>query len=981
MRVTSVSSSSALIIASIVVLCLFSTTLLCPLALGQEAPQTLATAPLITQAVDESQLTTLKGNVHPLARPEFDLGAAPASLPMERMLLVLKHGPEQEFALTKLLDNQQDKQSPAYHKWLTPEEYGKQFGPTDYDMQVIVGWLQAHGFQVGTTKGRTVLEFSGSASQVQEAFHTTIHKYLVNGEQHWANDRDPSIPTALTPAVAGILTLHNFLKKPQYIIDKDKGIITRGEHPQVTFGDGSHAMAPGDFAVIYNVNPVYNVPINGTGITIGVVARSQILFSDFTDFLNLLNLNGSVNTPQVIVNGPDPGDELNGDDFEGTLDLTWSQAIAPKATVDYVVSATTDTTDGVDLSETYIIENNLANVMTESFGSCEAAATDAQLIGTALLAEQAAAQGITYFVSTGDEGAEGCDNPNTETVATGPISVNHLASTPFTVGVGGTVFNEHGHDSTYWSANNSANGVSVLSYIPEDVWNDSCPASSCGSSANIVAAGGGESLGNVGYNGTLGGYPKPPWQANVTGIPSQNARYLPDVSLNASVHDGYLLCYQTSCAGGSVYRVGGTSASAPSFAGIMALVDQKMGQVVGANGERQGQANYVLYPLAAAGNSNLSKCNGSSTTTAPANTCTFNDITVGNNEVPGEPGYPSAPYNTTVGYDPASGLGSVNVNNLVNMWATAVVNASTTTLTIGAGPFAHGASVPVQITAAHASGGTGTPTGDVSLIAETGPSTATQGVQEFSLSGGTVNSTTNLLPGGNYKLKAHYEGDSTFLGSDSTTTTVTVNPESSTTTLICAPGSTILAGCGITFDGSGNLIALTSGSIIPYGDLVYLHAAVAGQSGNGIPTGTVAFNDSPAIPGNYPLSSDGSTATPNGLFNLPVGAHSITASYSGDPSFNVSTSTPALTFTINKAASLITLLSANPTSIASGGTTTLMATLGLGTPPLFSYGGAPTGTVSFYYGSTLLGSANVSGTPGSGNVLAGIYNVASGSAP
>src|SRR5260370_34207513 len=143
-----------------------------------------ASHPLIVQPIDESQLTVLKGNTHPLARPEFDLGTAPAALPMQRMLLVLKHSPEQEFALNKLLDDQQDKSSPSYHKWLTPDEYGAQFGPTDADLQTITTWLQSHGFQVGSTKGRTVLEFSGSASQVQETCPTTIHKYVVNRHQH-----------------------------------------------------------------------------------------------------------------------------------------------------------------------------------------------------------------------------------------------------------------------------------------------------------------------------------------------------------------------------------------------------------------------------------------------------------------------------------------------------------------------------------------------------------------------------------------------------------------------------------------------------------------------------------------------------------------------------------------------------------------------------------------------------------------------------
>src|SRR5580658_8982386 len=191
------------------------------IASGAAGP-VLLTTPLITQPVDNSQLTVLKGNTHPLARPIYDMGKAPADLPMNRMLLVLKRSPEQEYALRKLLDDQQDKTSPNYHKWLTPEQFGKQFGPTDSDMQTIVLWLQSQGFPVGSTKGRTVLEFSGTAGQVQEALHTTIHKYIVKGEEHWANASDPSIPTALTPAVAGVLTLHNFIKKPAIHVTGEK---------------------------------------------------------------------------------------------------------------------------------------------------------------------------------------------------------------------------------------------------------------------------------------------------------------------------------------------------------------------------------------------------------------------------------------------------------------------------------------------------------------------------------------------------------------------------------------------------------------------------------------------------------------------------------------------------------------------------------------------------------------------------------------
>jgi subtilase family serine protease len=258
---------------TLIALVLFCTLSLMQQSSAQQQAALETRAPLIVQPVDESQLTVLHGNTHPLARPQFDLGTAPATLPMERMLLVLKRSSEQEAALRKLLDDQQDKASPSYHKWLTPAEYGKQFGPTDTDIQTITAWLQSHGFEVGTTKGRTVLEFSGSASQVQEAFHTTIHKYIVNGEQHWANASDPQIPTALTPAVAGVLTLHNFIKKPaiHFTGDKLRAKVVPGIKPQVTFPPQNgqpaiNALGPQDYAVIYNIKPVYTNNIVGDGI-------------------------------------------------------------------------------------------------------------------------------------------------------------------------------------------------------------------------------------------------------------------------------------------------------------------------------------------------------------------------------------------------------------------------------------------------------------------------------------------------------------------------------------------------------------------------------------------------------------------------------------------------------------------------------------------------------------------------------------------
>jgi hypothetical protein len=878
---------------------IFFATILCTALQGQEAAQPAAVrAPLITQPLDESRLTTLKGNTHPLARPLFDLGTAPASLPMERMLLVLKRSPEQEGTLRKLLDDQQDKGSPNYHKWLTPEQFGKTFGPSDSDMQAIASWLQSHGFQVGTTKGRTVLEFSGSASQVKEAFHTTIHKYAVNGEQHWANASDPQIPTALTPAVAGIKTLHNFLKKPAIHVSEKRLLakLVPGARPQFTGSDGTHALTPGDYATIYSAGPA---GIDGTGITIAVVARSNLFNggSDISDFRNVFAMPaGTLNT---ILNGPDPGDLGGNEEFEATLDASWSGAIATGATIDFVVSGSTNDTDGVDLSELYIIENNLGSLMTESFSSCESGLTSTDAAGISGLAEQAAAQGITYLLATGDTGAEGCDNLG-ETTATGGVFVSALAATPFTVAVGGTMFNENGHDATYWNTANDAALGSAISYIPEDVWNETC-TTACQSGQPPLAAGGG---------GASVLFPKPAWQIGVTGIPADGKRDLPDVSLSAAGHDPYLLCVEGSCIPDtqgniSFSGVEGTSASTPSFASIMALVDEQMSKgVEGASGTRQGQADYVLYQLAANQQKAGTACNASGTS-LPNSACVFYDVTVGNNSVPGETGYPTGQYASSTGYDLASGLGSVNITNLVNAWNTVSFPATTTTITINT--IAGGNTTPVALThgtsvatvAGMVTASSGTPTGDVALIAggQTSSPSNQSGITMFTLSSGNISGSTTQLPGGTYTVTAHYAGDGKFAPSDSAPgVLVAVTAENSTTTLV-GPFTT---------DSNGNYtVPFTSG---PFGSPVFLSADVVGASGTGTPTGTVTFSTtSGTIPNTTSptLNSNGVASLISNPFLLsgPVvpfdeGSYTISATYNHDSSFNSSSSTQPATFTI-----------------------------------------------------------------------------------
>jgi hypothetical protein len=922
---------------------------------GQDRAQMVsASHPLITRAVDESQLTTLKGNTHHLARKEFDLGTAPATLPMERMLLVLKRSPEQQLALHKLLDDQQDKHSPNYHKWMTPEEFGKEFGPSDADMQTITGWLQAHGFQVGTTKGRTVLEFSGSASQVREAFHTAIHKYIVNGEQHWANASDPQIPAALVPAVAGVATLHNFVSRPLSHL-KQEPVLARvvpGAQPEITFtknGQETHALAPQDYAVIYNIrSPAYN-PWTGNAVTIGVVGRND-LYNNGQDVQNFLSQVGSGMNSfgggnlNVIVNGPDPGSLGGGEEAEATLDATWSSALAPNATVDFVVSGTTNDTDGVDLSELYIVENNLTDIMTESFGSCEYFATDAKLQEIRALAEQAAAQGITYFVSSGDNGAEGCDDPGNPP-ATHPVSVSALAATAFNIAVGGTMFNESGTPSKYW-ASTAPPAETALSYIPENVWNQSS------ASSGLWAGSGGASAGNVGNNqispaGTTGGVPKPSWQSGTgLNIPQDGVRDIPDVSLTSAGHDPYLLCFEGSCTPDSrgyiqVYLISGTSAAAPSMAGIMALIDQSAGG-------RQGQANYVLYSLAASQAAQgiyPSQCNGSATSVLPASTCIFNDVTIGNNVVPGEL---SSDYQAAPGYDLATGLGSVNVANLITNWSNITFSPTTTQLTLKGGTsdvtITHGDSVAVGATVSASSG---TPTGDVVLYYDGYFGGNRSTLELFPLINGTATGSTASLPGSApvsyYSVWAHYSGDGTYASSDSNRINVRVNTE---------PSTTILTLFGS--DPSGRPLT----SPFPFGSLVFVRADVAGASGKGIATGSVTFTDSfgpiPStnpqvnppvqVMSNPPLNSQGNTSIGDGIVSFDAGNHSISASYGGDLSFTASNSAVPVTFTVQPGFALVS----GPTNVSisaagTSGTSTvgIIASTGFTTAVTLSCSGLP----------------------------------------
>jgi len=678
----------------------------------------------ITAPINESNLTTLQGNTHPLARAEFDRGAAPTSLAMNHMLLVLKRSPGQEAALEALLAQQQDKTSPKYHNWLTPGQFGLQFGPSDQDIQTITSWLQSYGFQnVNVSNGRTTIDFSGTAGQVQAALHTTIHKYvLADGEEHWANATDPQIPSALNTVVAGVHSLNNFPKKS---FRHARGVVRRSTttgkftsvSPEFTFGPlpngcsgvnpNCYGVGPGDFSTIYNVPATINGVAGGTGQTIAIVSDSDIYASDVTEFRSLFSL-PAINFNQIET-GTDPGvvfDNGNGDELEAVLDVEWSGAVAQGATIDLVVSPSTNNTFGGDSSAVYVVDGHITPqpyILSYSYGDCELqlGTTGNQFYNT--LWQQAAAEGITVLVAAGDNGSAGCDidqlnGPPSQPAEFG-LEVNGIASTPYNVAVGGTDFNDFNNPTTYFT-NTPGLLSSAIGYIPETAYNDTCTNSiiysdffelgsaelACNnatvqSDGFVVTAGGGGGASNCttpngpGPSNCSGGYAKPSWQVG-TGVPADGLRDLPDVSLFAgdgTIQNFYVVCESdyagflstvppAPCSLASPYQdfvgEGGTSVSTQAFAGIVALMNQKQGGP-------QGNINPLLYTLA--GESSASSV--------------FHDVTVGTNAMPCliETGVTGCTitgtgltvgllngYSTGPGYDQATGLGSVNVANLVN---------------------------------------------------------------------------------------------------------------------------------------------------------------------------------------------------------------------------------------------------------------------------------------------------------------------------
>ncbi len=546
----------------------------------------------------------MTGHVHPLATADNDLGPLNDNVVLPPLTLVLRQTAEQQADLDRLLAAQQDPASPDYHRWLTPEQYADRFGASADDIAKITAWLQQHNLHVSAIgRGRTSVGFTGTAGDVAQALQITFHRYSAGGREHFANTAEPSLPTALQTAVRGIQGLHDFGMQPRAVA-----------HPNYTSTtSGNHYLSPDDLAGIYNIKALWNAGYDGAGQKIVIAGQTRINLADLQQFRAKFLLPAA--DPQVILvpNTKDPG-TVKSDLGEADLDLEWAGATAPQASLVYVYSGSVDAVQ-------YAIDQNLAPVLSVSYGLCESLTPRSDMLLMQSWARQANSQGMTWINASGDSGGADCLSGTFSNGA--GLSVDSPADLPEVTGIGGTTFREG--SGQYWNSANTPNGGSVLSYIPEGVWNDSAPG-------DPAAGGGGSSV----------AFAQPAWQTGL-GVPNNGARNVPDIALAASAeHDGYMVC-----SGGQLAVYGGTSVGTPAFAGIVALLNQYLTNAGGQTVSGVGNINPRLYALAQAG--------------AGA----FHDVTAGDNIVnvtcgararncvPGAYGYAAAQ-----GYDQASGLRS-----------------------------------------------------------------------------------------------------------------------------------------------------------------------------------------------------------------------------------------------------------------------------------------------------------------------------------
>jgi subtilase family serine protease len=707
----------------------------------------------IRTEINSSEMSQIKSLQQPLARAEFDAGRVPPDTRLNGMSIVFKRSAAQEAALEALLAAQQDPTSPQYHQWLSPDQFAARFGMAQADLDKVQTWLQQQGFSIDSVaRSRNMIRFSGTAGQVEQAFQTQMHFYNIGGEKHFAPATVLSVPAAMASTVQAVRNLSDFRPKPMHI--QPRSAFTSSQSGNVYF-------SPGDIAVTYDISPLYSAGVDGNGQTIAVIGQSAIQNSDIENFQKAAGL--SVKDPvSVIVPGSGSSTVVSGgDEGESDLDIEWSGATAKGATIDFVYTGNSPNFNAYDAIQ-YAVDEKIGNIISISYGTCETALGTFSLESTF---QQAAAQGQSVLAASGDQGSTACSGDTQNGLTTTQqfaIAVNYPASSPYVTGVGGTEISaadSTSSNSTYWSGKTATDTiVSAKTYIPEIVWNDN-------STSGLSASGGGKSA----------LFSKPSWQTGVSGIPSDGKRDVPDVALYSSPnYPGYLFCTSdssdwakangtnpaqvASCNNGFrdsttgyLTVAGGTSFATPIFAGMIALINQKQQWTEG-----QGLANTTLYKLAS---------------NAGTYASAFHDVTSGNNNCTAGSqfcGTTTTGFTAGPGYDQVTGLGSVDLANLLAAWPPNPTPVLATTTTVAAASSTPNVSTDdvITITVAEA-GGTGTPGGTVNLSIDGGGTSYGKpgSTQSVTLSNGSATYTANFGSTGVHTIVAQYQGDSTHAAS------------------------------------------------------------------------------------------------------------------------------------------------------------------------------------------------------------------------
>lgn len=822
--------------------------------------------------------------------------AAPAGAKLERVLLLLEPTAAQKQALDAELANLQDPKSSQYHHWLAPAQFADAYANSAPDCASIVSWLQSEGFNVAALpSGRGWIEFSGTVAQLEHAFEARVVSLPAPGGARLALADSISIPAAFGPLIHGLVSLDGTLAQAA-VTTTQPVTLPAAEFRTETSIRNAEALTPTLTQQLLHLDALHASGATGVGETIAIAARSNVQPQDVAAFRASFGLPAS--PLSIAPDGADPG--RNTDEAEALISASWTGAAAPGAQIVLVPAATTAATDGLDLSLAAIVDQALTHTVTVGFSACEASLSEAHQAFYAALYRQAAAEGIAVIAASGDSGASACHASGSEAAVNSGYGVNALASTPWDTAVGVAAFADAAPDT----------GMPSLAG-----WSPRNPAEPA------YAGGGGES--DV--------YPVPAWQP----LPSSDSaasghptRRIPDIALPTALDRGLNpgLAFCMSAASNSedctVVRGGGSAAAAALFAGVSAILAQKNGP--------QGNLTTTLYEL-----------------TRQAGV--FNDVEQGSARLVCSAGSPGCDatghigFDAASGYDLATGLGSIDAQKLVTEWAKAAATGTgTTSVVLTVAPAAqnntYNPSAQITFSASVSSLTAGsTPTGTVTFSDATSSGTITIGGAAVTVdSSGKASVTVNSgLPVGGNNVTAQYSGDANYASSQSSPPFVVTISKSQTTPTISAPPA--VAG-GTSFNAT---VTITAGTPAP---------------GSLPPTGSVTMAVDGVATASSTLTTTGGVTTATFTLTAPTtsGSHNLQATYPGDANYNSSVATVA--FTISKSAT-VTTLTATPGVLTPGTSESLTASVAPLNSSTTTY--SITGSIAFYDGNVLLGSAPV----------------------